>query len=313
MFEPAPLHIGAEGSPDGQAFWTAAEDGTRLRVALWRAADAAGTVLLFPGRTEYVEKYGDIATALNRAGLSVLAIDWRGQGLSAHRDPRVRMGDVERFLDYQKDVAALSATADALALPPARVLLAHSMGGTIGLRALHRGLGVRAAAFSAPMWGLPLRGMRRPLAWALSSAATRAGRPDLYPPGHPRESYVLTADPVQNTLTSDLRTLAQMRALMSDHPELALGGPSLRWVHEALVEMRALAHLAPPPLRAYTAVGSDERVVDPQAIRRAMSRWKSGEIDLFSGARHEIMMEVPIHRDRFLSRAIALFREAVRS
>ena len=34
-----------------QAFWLRSDDDIRLGAALWRATDAAGTVLLFPGRT----------------------------------------------------------------------------------------------------------------------------------------------------------------------------------------------------------------------------------------------------------------------
>ena len=39
-----------------------ADDGVTLRLAHWPAAsDSRGGVLLFPGRTEYIEKYSGIA------------------------------------------------------------------------------------------------------------------------------------------------------------------------------------------------------------------------------------------------------------
>lgn len=311
--EPAPLHLGADGSAGASAYWHRAEDGTRLRFAFWPAAGALATVLLFPGRTEYVEKYDGIARTLGNAGFATLSVDWRGQGLSAHRNPAVRMGDVEHFRDYQQDVNTMLAMARALDLPSPFLLLAHSMGGAIARRALHEGLGVQAAAFSAPMWGLTLPGLSRPLAWLLSSVALRAGRPGLHPPGHPATPYVLTARPAINNLTSDPMMLARMRAAMEAHPELALGGPSLRWLHEALVEMRALAILPPPAVPAYVGVGSDERVVDPRAIRRAMARWPNALVEVFPGARHELMMEAANHRERFMERVIGLFRSQIKS
>ncbi|WP_290689743.1 MULTISPECIES: alpha/beta fold hydrolase [unclassified Haematobacter] len=311
--EPAPLHLGADGSSGAAAYWRRAEDGTRLRFALWPAAGALATVLLFPGRTEYVEKYDGIARILCDAGFATLAVDWRGQGLSAHRDPAIRMGDVENFRDYQQDVQAMLATAQALDMPSPTLLLAHSMGGAIARRALHEGLAVKAAAFSAPMWGLTLPGLTRPLAWLLSSVALRAGRPGLHPPGHPATPYVLTARPALNNLTSDPMMLARMRAAMEAHPELALGGPSLRWLHEALVEMRVLATLPPPGIPAYVGVGSDERVVDARAIRRGMAHWPGAEVEIFPGARHELMMEAPRHREHFMEQVISLYRSRVRS
>ena len=66
----------------GAAFWLTAADGVRLRVGLWSHPGAQGTVLLLPGRTEYVEKYGRAAADLRSRGYATLAIDWRGQGLA---------------------------------------------------------------------------------------------------------------------------------------------------------------------------------------------------------------------------------------
>ena len=54
----------ADAPPGGEAWWVPTTDGARVRVAAWPAAaggPARGTVLLFPGRTEYVEKYGPAA------------------------------------------------------------------------------------------------------------------------------------------------------------------------------------------------------------------------------------------------------------
>ena len=136
----APFHAEVADAPgEARSSWVAAPDGVRLRVTLL-ARGASGTVLLFPGRTEYAEKYGPVARHLGAAGLSVLTIDWRGQGLSARLLANAEIGHVVAFADYQGDVAALVGAADALGLPGPRHLLAHSMGGAIGLRALMDGL-----------------------------------------------------------------------------------------------------------------------------------------------------------------------------
>ena len=72
----------ADGPEDGAAWWLNTEDGVRIRVGLWNRDAPSGTVLLFPGRTEYIEKYGRTARLLADRGLATLAIDWRGQGIA---------------------------------------------------------------------------------------------------------------------------------------------------------------------------------------------------------------------------------------
>ncbi|MFN4172311.1 MAG: alpha/beta hydrolase, partial [Pseudorhodobacter sp.] len=156
--DPAPFHADlAEGPEGGHAVWLRAADGVRIRLGLWPAGPK-GRVLIFPGRTEYVEKYGPFASDLARAGYGAAAIDWRGQGLADRLAPDPMLGHVGRFSDYQRDMAAVLAHLEATDGEAPRFLLAHSMGGCIGLRALtdgrDGGMAVRAAAFSAPMWGI---------------------------------------------------------------------------------------------------------------------------------------------------------------
>ena len=148
-FQAAPLNRlpGEENSP-GQSFFVQAEDGLRLRLGLWSPEGTSiGTVLLFPGRTEYLEKYALIAGRLAAEGFAVLAIDWRGQGRSDRLLNDTRAGHITDFADYQTDVVEMVVAADALDLPRPWHLLSHSMGGCIGLAELLNGLPVRTAAF----------------------------------------------------------------------------------------------------------------------------------------------------------------------
>jgi len=114
-----------------------ATDGVQLRLAYWIANQAKGSVFLFPGRTEYVEKYSEVAHKLTACGYNVLSIDWRGQGMSDRMLPNPRLGHVAAFSDYQHDVTQILIAAEKLSLVQPWHLLAHSMGGCIGLAALH--------------------------------------------------------------------------------------------------------------------------------------------------------------------------------
>ena len=111
MLSPAPLlNDLARGPAGASGHWVQTPDGLRLRLGVWRQG-AKGTVLIFPGRTEYIEKYGGAAAALAEAGYTSLAIDWRGQGLSDRLLPDRLIGHVDRFSDYQRDVQTLLAAA----------------------------------------------------------------------------------------------------------------------------------------------------------------------------------------------------------
>ena len=306
--EQAPYYADVAAGPDGgAAWWAGAEDGTRIRVGAWPLKGARGTVLIFPGRTEYIEKYDITAADLAKRGYAALAVDWRGQGLADRLGRVPEMGHVRRFGDYQQDVRAALAVAERLDLPHPWHLLAHSMGGAIGLRALHEGLPVATAAFSAPMWQIVISPPMRPVAWAASALARPLGLGQLYSPGASVASYVLSTAFEDNQLTRDAAMFAHMQAQLGAHPDLVLGGPSLTWLNEALREMRALRALPAPPVPAYVAVGSREAIVEADAVRAVTARWPGARVETYPGAEHEILMEGPGVRARFIDAIVDLF------
>jgi len=305
----APLHADLAKGPDGgQAFWLVAADGVRLRAGLWRAASAEkGTVLLFPGRTEYIEKYGPAAGELAARGYATLCVDWRGQGLADRLLPDPLPGHVLDFADYQKDVAALLAFAEGQALPRPWHLLAHSMGGAIGLRALLNGLPVASAAFSAPMWGIAIPAWKRPVARIVTTLACALGRAAAYAPENGPVPYVQEAPFTGNMLTSDPEGYSFQQGHLAAVPGLALAGPTMLWLKLALAECRALARMPAPALPALATLGSHERIVDPAAIRARMARWPGARLLEIEGGEHEVMMETPPRRAAFYAAATALF------
>ncbi|SFS68871.1 lysophospholipase [Sulfitobacter marinus] len=305
---PAPLFTDIYPGPDtGVAHWVETSDGRRVRIAHWPAEGARGTVLLFPGRTEYIEKYGVIATELTKRGLAVITIDWRGQGLADRMLPDPRIGYVDAFSDYQKDVAAMMRTARTLQLPRPFFLLAHSMGGCIGLRAVMEGLAVQAAAFTAPMWGIRLAPHLRPIATVLAHLMPKIGQGHRLPAGTTTASYVADAPFDDNMLTTDESMYDMMRDQLIAHPDLSLGGPSYVWLREALSETKHLSLRAAPSLPCITFLGSNERIVHVGRIKERMESWKNGQLQLVQGAEHEILMETPTLRDAAIDDIARLF------
>lgn len=309
---PAPLFEDvAGGPPGGAAWWLDTADGLRIRIGCWRPAGAArGTVLMFPGRTEYIEKYGHTARDLAARGFATLAIDWRGQGLAARMLPDRRTGHVRNFPDYQMDIAAALGAAEDLDLPRPWHLLAHSMGGCIGLRAVIEGLPVQSCAFTGPMWGIAMSPALRPVAVLAAYGGSALGLGGHLMLSTKPESYVATQEYEGNTLTSDPDMYAMMQRQLAAHPDLGLGGPSLLWMREALRETAHLARLPSPDLPCVTFLGSREQIVDSGAIRDRMARWPRGRLEITEGAEHEVLMETPAIRAAVFDRMEALFSGA---
>jgi lysophospholipase len=290
----APLHTDVCAGPSaGAAFWVHTEDNLRVRFALWTPEDAKGTVLIFPGRTEYVEKYGPAASELAQRGFATVAIDWRGQGMADRMLDDPRVGHVVDFLDYQKDLAAVMDGLAHFDLPKPFYLLGHSMGGCIGLRALQNGLDVDACAFSAPMWGIGIAPYLRPIAWALSHSMPAAGQGHRITPTTFPEPYVHVSPFEDNKLTTDPQMFQMLQDQLTAHPRLSLGGPSLVWLREALVETQELAKLDAPDLSCTTFLGSNERIVHVERIHERMDGWKNSKLIVIENGEHEVMMETP--------------------
>ena len=305
----APLSAAiAEGPADGRAVWLTTADGVRIRAAVWNERATQGTVVLLPGRTEYVEKYGRTAVAFAAAGYATLSIDFRGQGLADRLLKDRSVGHVGDFAEYQADVAALFGFAAQSGLPQPLYLLAHSMGGCIGLRSLMRGVPVRAAVFSAPMWGIKLPTGTRPVVQLISSASRPLRFDHLRMPTTPVRTQVVDAPFAGNDLTTDEGMWDYMRMQALAQPDLTLGGPSLGWMRAALQECAALERLAAPAVPMLCGLGGLERIVEVGPIRSRVAQWPGAKLDLYDGAEHELLMERPALRDAFIQSAVALFQ-----
>lgn len=300
----------APGPSGGAAWWLKASDGVRIRMGYWPCENARGTVLLFCGRTEYVEKYGTTAAEFGKRGYATVAIDWRGQGLADRLVPDIRVGHVEEFSDYQRDTDAVIAAATHLDLPRPWHLLGHSMGGAIGLNALMNGMQVASATFTGPMWGISIAPVVRQIGWTLAIMGPKVGIGHWLPPSTRYANYV-TNNPFEgNALTRDRDMYDMMRAQIAAHPDLAIGGPTLTWLREALKVTKMMAPRPSPDLPCLTFVGGEERIIDVDRVRARMAAWPGGELIIVPDAEHEVMMEIPSTRNGVFDRMAAHFDAA---
>jgi lysophospholipase len=305
--KPAPFYDDVCVAPAGtQTGWLKAADGVRLRMSVM-AGREKGTILWFPGRAEYIEKYASATGDMLERGYSSVVIDWRGQGLSDRLLDNPRIGHVAAFSDYQKDVAALLDAVQASDLPRPLFLIAHSMGGAIGLRALIDGLPVKAVGFSAPMWGIQINGAMHNLAAPMSELSVKSGLGQRFVPGGKSLSYHSGLEFGNNKLTTDRAVFEAVQTQVATHPELSIRGPSLTWLAESLHENREVKGMDCPDIPAITFMGSNERIVDTEIIAERMQRWPGGCLQKMDSAEHEILMERPQIRNAAFDAIAALF------
>ena len=98
--------LGIKLLPGGILDYVQTEDRKFIRYGYWEKGDK-GTVIILPGRTEYIEKYNTVIQEFLDRNFSVLCIDWRGQGLSQRPHGRTDIGHVKDFFEYQMDLETI--------------------------------------------------------------------------------------------------------------------------------------------------------------------------------------------------------------
>ena len=274
------------------------------------------TIVIFPGFTEFCEKYSKEVLCFHERGYNVLVIDWPGQCQSGHfgRHPMAVHCD-----NFDHHIGAMDAVIEKAGLDGHDLmLLGHSMGGHLALRyALWRAHDVKAVILSAPMMAPPVMPV-----WLIRIASyllSNIGLARWYPPFHSVPSLdVARHYRCENTLTRDPRGYEEQFVWFDDAPELRRSGPSVGWIHAAYRSCALytqnpdwLAQLDVPVL---AFVAGDERVVSASATIRGLPHIKNLQRVDFKGARHELMRELPEvtdalwrHIDAFLVRCIGEF------
>ena len=207
----------------GRVMRLVADDGTRLRAALWTPPGATrGTVAIFGGRGEFIEKYFETVDDLLARGFAVASVDWRGQGGSERslRDPR--KGHVDDFSLYGRDLRALAEQVLAPYCPRPWYGLAHSMGAAILLAEAHAGSSpFERLLMTSPM--IDIYGIKYPRgARALALALDTLGLGGRYAPGGGSRG-VEAMDEDGNVLTSDSARFRRMISIASAAPDLTVG------------------------------------------------------------------------------------------
>jgi lysophospholipase len=283
-----------------------ARDGTRLRFVRWEATRGPrrGTVCLFGGRGEFVEKYFEVVADLRRRGFAVATMDWRGQGGSSRPLSNPKKGHVASFSEYDSDLTLFMKEIVLPDCPPPFVALGHSMGANVLLRnAARPGSWFERMILSAPMIafadskvGYPQR-----IARAYAETGCLLGFSRSYVKGG--SDTVVEQGPFEgNLLTSDRERWYRNKAVLDANPDLGLGSPTIGWLRAAyrsmgLVASDGYAASVLVPMMIFVA-GKDE-IVSSRAIEDFAVGLKVGTHVLLPSSKHEILQEADSIRLRF--------------
>lgn len=276
-------------------------DGRRLRAATFPCRGRArGTVALFQGHNEFIEKYFETIEELRRRDLDVVALDWRGQAGSERELDDPRKGHIDDFSQYQRDLEAFVRQVLS-SRPKPWFALAHSMGAAILLDAAHIGHApFQRYVLTAPMIDLANLRFPRGARW-LADTLDMCGLGGMYIPGGTGASFI--EKPFDgNLLTTDPVRFARNAGILRVAPQLAIGDPTIGWVNAAF---RLMKRFESPdfPRRIRAAIlmfaCGREAIVSNAAIERFAQNLNNGALVMVAAAKHEILMERDELRDQF--------------
>ena len=300
-----------------EGFWIA-PDNWRIRRIDWPAlnctggveTETRGSMLFLPGRGDHYEKYLEMLDHFARLGWRVTAIDWRGQGGSGRLLPDSHVGHIDDFSTWIADLKDFWSEWK-LQSPGPHVVVAHSMGGHLAMRALcDKAIDPTAVALSAPMLGIQTMGLPYAVHHAVAKLMRALGDPNraAWKEGEKPGSPLNVRSKI---LTHDSRRYADELYWWEQRPDVRLGPPSWHWVERAIASTRQLNApgvmeevTLPVLLMATTA----DRLVDTKRVIRDAKRLPNSELMLFGNeAAHELLRETDAVRDKCLSAISAFF------
>ena len=303
-------------SPRAVGTFQSARRGLRLRYAIFHASDEESRqpracIVFLTGFSETFLFYLKAFRELLGQGINIATMDHRGQGLSEH-EPSVRdapwIAHVHTFDDYVADalqfmdtVVADDTDDDGNGIEDI-TLLGHSMGGLVALSAAARSARVHKVVALAPMLAVhtPMHlpqacmegvgavacccGWDRRLLWGRE----KYGRVD---------TVVDVRNPLWNKITHSNSSLHSIGHTIRAFPQIAIKGPSYRWVREAARALKRVAsidapllnHSRKPILMIYA--GEDAYVKTDDAKRFAMQHLQHVSYTCMPHAFHCLLLE----------------------
>ncbi|MFT3700667.1 MAG: alpha/beta hydrolase [Kofleriaceae bacterium] len=233
-------------------------------------ASPKGIVVISHGYAEHCGPYREVAHVITNAGFAALSYDVRGHGKSP--GPR---GFINAFHEYTDDLKAVMKQARALVPTGPLILLGHSHGSLITLRAACDGLdGVHAIIVSSPYLGLRLAvpGWKKTLAKVASRIAPKLPQP--------------------NGIKADQLTHDKEMQRIHDADKVNFDTATARWfVESTKAQDYVAANASRITLPSTWIIGADDPLADPAQSKRVAQAMKQADYHELPGFLHEVFNE----------------------
>ncbi len=278
--------------------------------------ESKGTIVMLPGFRESIEKYFETVQDMKSQGYDVWLMDWRGQGGSQRylQDNPQKMHhegydeQIETLHQFTQNVVDRSPSGPML-------LMAHSMGGHIGLRYLKEHDGVfDRAVLTAPMVDINTGTLPKPLARQMAKFAKAGNYLDKYIPGGGDWNEEKNAFKDNNKTSDEPRFKLWMDTLRAD-PSLKTGDPTYGWVYHTFQSIDILGqedYLKSIKTPILMQISGRENVVDRHAQERAAGLLPDCRRVDIADAQHEIWHEADNLRKPWLATVIGFLGEPLK-
>ena len=293
-FEKAPyLELKDYKAPEKiNAYFVPMDDGVRIRVCHWLGykENSKGTILLQQGHNEFIEKYYETIQEFLDRNYSVIAFDWRGQGMSDRQIEDIHKSYIKDFERHDKDLKYILDKIIESNFPKPLIGIGHSMGGCLMLSAFHN----HPTIFSKGILSAPMLGFKNEkLLMALSSIMNIFSNEQDYLIGSkpnmgketPFQINDLTTDPVRYKRTIEL---------VRKCPNIRLWGVTnafAKAVNKRFKAIRKKKWAEQIDLKILIINNQKDRVVDEKKIGDMDKRLKNSKMIKFNNTEHEIFME----------------------
>ena len=268
-----------------------------IHYRVYEQPTAEKAILISSGRTEAAIKYKELIYDLYQNGYDVYIHDHRGQGLSGRMTTNPDMGYIDDFQYYIDDMKQFYDLFIAPKNYDNTFLLAHSMGGAIGMTYIEQHQkDFDAASFSSPMLGL------KPPICSISK------KMDNGQPKFAMGESVYNENKINfkgNVLTGSAIRFDRMVHAFTIEPKARLGGVTYTWLNKSCQQFDYLnKHIDQIQIPFIIFSAKNEQIVSTKAhqkfITSAEELNKNCELYTIDNAQHELLIEKDEQRQQTL-------------
>ncbi len=269
------------------------ENNIKIYYKIFKHVNEKAAIVISSGRTEAAIKYKELIFDLYNNGYSIYISDHRGQGLSGRMVEDHDMGYIDDFQFYIDDLKNFYDNFVTKTKHNNIFLLAHSMGGAIGLTYIEQyPKDFTAAAFSSPMWGLPI-----PTCGAVKVLETDK-------PKYALGQIIYMDDSVKfedNHLTYSKIRYQRMLKAFNETVEARVGGASYRWVGKSCKQFKIMyknLNEIQIPVEVFSAKDDAVVAISSHAnfVKKMKDLDKNVHAYLVPNAMHELFIEKDVSR-----------------